>query len=85
MDQMNQSVEQSLGVKRKRTPIADSAPSLANVANGTVTPQINYLVKARQEKLGIIEGDAETFSEVLGMIDDYESMSLLMTDRAPFS
>jgi hypothetical protein len=39
----------------------------------TVT-QINYLVKARSERLRLIEGDAETFGDVLGMIDDYEGM-----------
>jgi hypothetical protein len=36
--------------------------------------QINYLVKARSERLRLIEGDAETFGDVLGMVDDYEGM-----------
>jgi hypothetical protein len=37
-------------------------------------PQINYLVKASGEfeRLRLIEGDPETFRDVLGMIDDYE-------------
>jgi hypothetical protein len=37
----------------------------------TVT-QINYLIKARNDKMKLIEGDPETFSDVLGLIDDYE-------------
>ncbi|KAH6667546.1 hypothetical protein B0J14DRAFT_447535, partial [Halenospora varia] len=43
-------------------------------STGTGVTQINYLVKARSERLGLIEGDAETFGEVLGMIDDYEGV-----------
>ena len=59
------------GVKRKRTPIDEAAriphpPVPANVT------QINYLTKASGERLRLIEGDAETFADVLGMIDDYE-------------
>lgn len=60
-------------LKRKRTPINDSAPpppSLHPTTNNVT--QINYLAKARSEKLRLIEGDAETFGDVLGMIDDYE-------------
>jgi len=34
--------------------------------------QINYLVKARNDKMKLIEGDSETFSDVLNLIDDYE-------------
>lgn len=62
--------------KRKRTPITDSAPpppSLHPTTNNVT--QINYLAKARGEKLRLIEGDAETFGDVLGMIDDYEGLS----------
>lgn len=64
--------EQSTGAKRKRTPIADSAPPPSIHTTSTGVTQINYLVKARPEKLRIIEGDADTFADVLGMIDDYE-------------
>ena len=67
--------------KRKRTPIADSAPppppGLHPTSNASNVTQINYLVKVRGEKLRLIEGDAETFGDVLGMIDDYEGSSLL--------
>ena len=38
---------------------------------GVVT-QINYLAKAVNEKLRLIEGDSETFGDVLSLIDDYE-------------
>jgi len=73
MDPSSASAEQSIGAKRKRTPIADSTlPPLTVVANGSAHPQINYLAKVRPERLKIIEGDAETFSDVLAMIDDYE-------------
>ena len=34
--------------------------------------QINYLIKARGGRLRLIEGDSETFADVLGIIDDYE-------------
>ncbi len=34
--------------------------------------QINYLVRARNERLKLIEGDPESFSDVLSLIDDYE-------------
>lgn len=38
-------------------------------------PQINYLV-SNQKKLRLMEGDADTFKDVLTMIDDYEGMYL---------
>ena len=62
--------------KRKRTPIDEAAriphpPMPANVT------QINYLMKSRGERLRLIEGDSETFADVLGMIDDYEGARLL--------
>ena len=63
--------ESSTGAKRKRTPIPESAPHSSIHPSGNVT-SINYLVRARSEKLKLIEGDSETFSDVLGMIDDYE-------------
>ena len=44
------------------------------VGNGPANvTHINYLMKARGERLRLIEGDSETFADVLGMIDDYES------------
>jgi hypothetical protein len=42
---------------------------LTHLANVT---QINYLVKARNDKMKLIEGDSETFNDVLSLIDDYE-------------
>ena len=77
MEKSNTSTEHPLGAKRKRTPLADSAVPLSIVANGTNSSQINYLVKAGPEKLGLIDGDAETFADVLAMIDDYEGEMLL--------
>jgi hypothetical protein len=38
---------------------------------GNVT-QINYLMKTKNDKLKLIEGDSETFANVLSMIDEYE-------------
>jgi hypothetical protein len=65
------------GLKRKRSPV-DEVPARhghgpASSATPSVTA-INYLVKARgdQERLRLIEGDAETFKDVLSAIDDYE-------------
>lgn len=29
-------------------------------------------MKARHDKMKLIEGDSETFNDVLGLIDDYE-------------
>jgi len=67
--------ESSRGAKRKGSPSLDDAnPRPATgptIHPGNVT-QINYLMKAKSEKLRLIEGDAETFGDVLGMIDDYE-------------
>jgi hypothetical protein len=68
-------------LKRKRSPgplpeegrPAHLGPGTPIMAPANVT-QINYLVKARSERLKLIEGDAETFGDVLGMIDDYEGM-----------
>ncbi len=76
--------EQLAGLKRKRSPVPGGAeegrpvPSAGATAggakgSGNVT-QINYLVRAKSERLGLIEGDGETFGDVLGMIDDYEGM-----------
>ncbi|EHL01045.1 hypothetical protein M7I_3007 [Glarea lozoyensis 74030] len=69
-------VQETPGLKRKRSPINDE-PSAVRQGHppppaGMVTP-INYLVRARPQKLGLIEGDAETFGDVLEMIDSYEA------------
>ncbi|KAH8654490.1 hypothetical protein BGZ60DRAFT_155178 [Tricladium varicosporioides] len=60
-------------LKRKRSPVPGIGDEMRG-STGTSVTQINYLVKARSERLGLIEGDAETFGEVLGMIDDYEGV-----------
>jgi len=39
--------------------------------------QINYLVKSRMDKMKLIEGDSETFGDVLALIDDYEGRRYL--------
>jgi len=36
---------------------------------------INYLTKSLAVKLKLIQGDADTFSDVLGLINDYEGKS----------
>jgi hypothetical protein len=69
--------------KRKRSPIDERAASRLprppvghgiGIGNGPANvTHINYLMQARGERLRLIEGDPETFSDVLGMIDDYES------------
>lgn len=59
------------GHKRKRTPIDDGGRQSAPPSAGNVT-QINYLMRAKADRLKLIEGDSETFSDFLGMIDDYE-------------
>ncbi|KAH7360228.1 hypothetical protein BKA65DRAFT_492649 [Rhexocercosporidium sp. MPI-PUGE-AT-0058] len=61
------------GQKRKRTPIDDGGRKSAPPSAGNVT-QINYLMRAKADRLKLIEGDSETFSDVLGMIDDYEGV-----------
>ncbi|KAI6711975.1 hypothetical protein JHW43_005547 [Diplocarpon mali] len=79
MDPSN--LEVSTGSKRKRTPAPDDArqsvPPLAqhSAGAGNVTPsQVSYLRRAKAERLRLIEGDSETFGDVLGMIDEYEGM-----------
>ncbi|KAN0119199.1 hypothetical protein V8E51_001407 [Hyaloscypha variabilis] len=76
-------LEQQAGLKRKRSPVPGSvgedgrpvpgAAAAAPKGVGNVT-QINYLVRAKTERLRLIEGDGETFGDVLGMIDDYEGV-----------
>ncbi|KAH8811382.1 hypothetical protein F5884DRAFT_876615 [Xylogone sp. PMI_703] len=66
--------------KRKRSP-SDSPPQVHPVpqppppsqsGNGTV--QINFMSRARPDKLRLIDGDSETFGDVLSLIDDYEGV-----------
>jgi len=70
-------MEQPPGLKRKRSPVPGAVAEegrplgAAPKGVGNVT-QINYLVRAKAERLRLIEGDGETFGDVLGMIDDYE-------------
>ncbi|KAB8294704.1 hypothetical protein EYC80_006666 [Monilinia laxa] len=74
---------ESQGEKRKRSPESSGsqghgrvtqAPRLGDNAPPTAAAQINYLVKARSDRLKLIEGDSETFGDVLGMIDEYEGV-----------
>lgn len=59
------------GIKRKHSPnVEEPRPSAP-----AITP-INYLAAPKMERLRLIEGDSETFSDVLDMIDVYEGMSL---------
>jgi hypothetical protein len=65
---------ESSGPKRKRSPIDDTITRPPPVMHAGAVTQINYLVKAKYEKLRLIEGDSETFGDILGMIDDYEGV-----------
>lgn len=53
------------GRERSGAPLVHSG----NVAN------INYLIRPRIDKMKLIEGDNDTFGDVLGMIDEYEGKS----------
>jgi hypothetical protein len=44
----------------------------AGVGNGVGLSGINYLTRARTENLLLVEGDSETFGDVLEMLDSYE-------------
>lgn len=76
--------EQQAGLKRKRSPApggaeegrpcASAGPSTGGAKGTGNLAQINYLVRAKGDRLRLIEGDNETFGDVLGMIDDYEGM-----------
>ncbi len=76
--------EQQAGLKRKRSPApggaeegrpcASAGPSAGGAKGTGNLAQINYLVRAEGDRLRLIEGDNETFGDVLGMIDDYEGM-----------
>ncbi|ESZ90691.1 hypothetical protein SBOR_8917 [Sclerotinia borealis F-4128] len=71
------------GEKRKRSPESSGsqghgriaqAPRLGENATPTAAAQINYLVKARNDRLKLVEGDSETFGDVLGTLDEYEGV-----------
>lgn len=63
----------SQGSKRKR--IDDSVAGHGGGSAGNITPgTVNYLLKTKGEKLKLLEGDAESFGEILGIIDDYEGI-----------
>lgn len=68
------------GLKRKRSPVPgalEDGRAAPTIHPGNVT-QINYLMRAKAERLRLIEGDSETFGDVLGMIDDYEGMFMIV-------
>lgn len=64
--------ESSAGAKRKRTPIPEAAAGPPTIHGSGNIPQINYLGKAKSEKLRLIEGDTETIAEILAQLDEYE-------------
>ncbi|RDW92607.1 hypothetical protein BP5796_02001 [Coleophoma crateriformis] len=64
--------------KRKRSPShAQQMPtpqmSSSQAGNANGYPQVDYLAQGTK-RLKLIEGDSDTFRDVLGMIDDYESV-----------
>jgi len=67
-------------LKRKRSPVPP--PPLDDARGGGVgvgqmpqpVTQINYLMRAKGEKLKLVDGDADTFKDVLEIIDDYEGV-----------
>ena len=76
-------VTDAQGEKRKRSPESSGsqghgrisqAPRLSENVVPTAAAQINYLVKARSDRLKLVEGDSETFGDVLGMLDEYEGV-----------
>jgi hypothetical protein len=76
-------VHETPGLKRKRSPINDEPPTVRQgppPPQGGMVTQINYLMKARPEKLRLIEGDSDTFGDVLEMIDNYEGLWSLKFD-----
>jgi len=71
------------GLKRKRSPGPEDGRGTGSAAGpvgglgagaGVSGRQINYLVRAKSERLSLIEGDSEIFGDMLGTIDDYEGM-----------
>ncbi|KAG9234506.1 hypothetical protein BJ875DRAFT_376302 [Amylocarpus encephaloides] len=77
-----QNLTQVARSKRKRIPINDESssrrpmarPTLPPAAVSTSVPPINFCVKARTDKLDLVDADAETFSTVLGIIDEYDGV-----------
>ncbi|TAQ85195.1 hypothetical protein B7494_g6485 [Chlorociboria aeruginascens] len=69
-----ESPNEVVGAKRKRSPENPTPRAHQIQAPVRDVTQINYLVRARAERLRLIEGDSETFVDVLGMIDDYEGV-----------
>ena len=68
-----------IGAKRKRSPMGGDDPVTrpAPIAHSRDVTKINYLVKMKSAPFRLIEGDSETFGDVLGMIDDYEGVYLI--------
>lgn len=77
MDSPNLNLNPEAGLKRKRSPDDVGQARVGGGVHPVNVTQINYLVKVRAERLRLIEGDAESFGEVLGMIDDYEGQLFL--------
>jgi len=64
-----------LGAKRKRSPMGDDAVTRpAPITHSRDVTKINYLVRMKSAPFKLIEGDSETFGDVLGLIDDYEGV-----------
>ena len=71
--------------KRRGSPIDDTRPiphpptsngmRVEVGARSANTTPINYLMKARNEKLRLIEGDWGIFADILKKIDDYEGLN----------
>ncbi|OBT90177.1 hypothetical protein VE02_00917 [Pseudogymnoascus sp. 03VT05] len=65
------------GGKRKRsisTAMPQQTRQPVQLQTPGNVPQINYLAKARSGKMRLIEGDADDFGNILGLIDDYEGV-----------
>ncbi|POS86095.1 hypothetical protein EPUL_004440 [Erysiphe pulchra] len=70
----SQEIGSARSAKRNRSPMRYLVDENAGrLGQGNVT-MINYMTKARSERLRLMEGDNETFSDVLGLIDDYEGV-----------
>ncbi|QSZ34639.1 hypothetical protein DSL72_007493 [Monilinia vaccinii-corymbosi] len=81
---------ESHGEKRKRSPessvgqaghgrVAQAPPRLSERLGGEsatsmAANQINYLAKVGSDRLKLIEGDPESFGEILSRIDEYEGV-----------
>jgi len=72
---MDSPVPEVAGAKRKRTPDdAGVRPPPLAVQRDSSAAKINYLTKGKGAPLKLIEGDSDTFLDVLNLIDDYEGM-----------